>query len=338
MSPTLKKQLPSRVIHRIVAIVWLLLVAAAQISAADLDYSVTWVGNSFSGAEEKWVQNFFIHTAVQPDGTVNTWSHWDEGGRRFGLYKAGDVIGNEDRKPNSLETRDVQGRTWKLHVRYTDPKHQEWEFLPEKITCDGRQVTFPGLHKPTAVALANDGSLMIADSGTGPRQQVLFYNVLDLNRPKLLKAFGDEGMSVCAENHVWSPDGDEDLFLLRTEADFNRLIEVTDGGIRVKFDPVWLLKPGAGEQPVPAFERLLGYVDILDLKDCTFPEGNLVPPGTGAVDFSALAKLAADSQIRHLAVEAEHHMQQEPPITEPEAIDAVHVSALNFYKRIFETV
>lgn len=193
MSPTLKKQLPSRVIHRIVAIVWLLLVAAAQISAADLDYSVTWVGNSFSGAEEKWVQNFFIHTAVQPDGTVNTWSHWDEGGRRFGLYKAGDVIGNEDRKPNSLETRDVQGRTWKLHVRYTDPKHQEWEFLPEKITCDGRQVTFPGLHKPTAVALANDGSLMIADSGTGPRQQVLFYNVLDLNRPKLLKAFGDEG-------------------------------------------------------------------------------------------------------------------------------------------------
>ena len=40
-----------------------------------LDYSVTWVGNSFSGASNKWVQNFFIHTGVQPDGTVNTWSH-----------------------------------------------------------------------------------------------------------------------------------------------------------------------------------------------------------------------------------------------------------------------
>ena len=54
---------------------------------ADLDYRVSWLGNSFSGADGKWVQNFFIHMKVQPDGTVNTWSHWDEGGKKFGVTR-----------------------------------------------------------------------------------------------------------------------------------------------------------------------------------------------------------------------------------------------------------
>ena len=30
-------------------------------AAAKLKYDVSWVGNSFSGADDKWVQNFFIH-------------------------------------------------------------------------------------------------------------------------------------------------------------------------------------------------------------------------------------------------------------------------------------
>jgi len=161
--------------------------------AADLNYTVSWVGNSFPGANNKWVQNFFIHTQVQPDGTVNTWSHWDEGGRRFGVYKDSDVIGNTNVNPNSLQTRDKAGRVWKLEVEYTDPKHQEWEFVPKRINCDGKAVTFPELSQPMALALANDGSLMVADSGTGPRQQVLFYDVTDPNQPKLVKTFGERG-------------------------------------------------------------------------------------------------------------------------------------------------
>lgn len=162
-------------------------------AASDLDHSVSWVGNSFSGASNRWVQNFFVHTQVQPDGTVNTWSHWDEGGRKFGVYKDGDVIGNTNVNPNSLLTRDRLGRLWKIEAEYTDPKHQEWEFLPRGITCDGTPVTFPDLFQPMALALANDGSLMVADSGTGPRQQVLFYDVRDSMNPKLTRAFGDRG-------------------------------------------------------------------------------------------------------------------------------------------------
>jgi len=156
-------------------------------------YQITWVGNSFPGASNKWVQNFFIHTKVQPDGTVNTWSHWDEGGKKFGVYKDGDVIGNTSVGPNSLETHDRQGRLWKIEIEYTDPKHQEWEFVPKGITCDGKAVTFPELSQPMALALANDGTLMVANSGTGPRQQVLFYNVAEATQPRLVRTFGDRG-------------------------------------------------------------------------------------------------------------------------------------------------
>ena len=39
------------------------------------------------------MRDFFIHTRVQPDGTVNTWSHGDEGGRWFSVYKDGAAMG-----------------------------------------------------------------------------------------------------------------------------------------------------------------------------------------------------------------------------------------------------
>lgn len=162
-------------------------------SAPPLKATVTWVGNSFPGASNRWVQNFFIHTGVDPDGTVSTWSHWDEGGRKFGQYRDGDVVGNTNRNPNSLQTRDRSGRLWTLEVRYTDPKHQEWEFVPGGISCDGKPVRFPDLFQPMALALANDGSLMVADSGTGPRQQVLFYDIRDTDHPRLIREFGDRG-------------------------------------------------------------------------------------------------------------------------------------------------
>ncbi len=177
----------------IAAAVVAFLAGGSKSPAEPLNYAVSWVGNSFSGASNRWVQNFLIHTKVQPDGTVNTWSHWDEGGKKFGVYKDGDVIGNTNVNPNSLETRDKLGRLWKLEVAYTDPKHQEWEFTPKGITCDGAIVMFPDLSQPMALALANNGQLMVADSGTGPRQQVLFYDIADSAKPKLTHAFGERG-------------------------------------------------------------------------------------------------------------------------------------------------
>jgi len=167
--------------------------ASVTLKAEELDYIVSWVGNSFSGADNKWVQNFFVHMNVRPDGSCVSWSHWDEGGKRFGIYKDGDVIGNEDVGANSLEVKDKQARQWKLDVKYIDPKNNEWDFEPRRITCDGQEVAFPDLHCPTALALANNGRLMIADSWTSPRQQVLFYDVSDFAAPKLVRTFGEYG-------------------------------------------------------------------------------------------------------------------------------------------------
>jgi hypothetical protein len=185
---------------RLVAIAGLAWAIPRAAAAADTgiasppgQYRTSWLGNSFSGASNRWVQDFFIHTRVQPDGTVNTWSHWDEGGRRFGVYKDGDVIGNEDVQANSLEVTDKAGHHWRLRVAYDDPKHQEWDFVPNGIECDGRPVTFPDLFQPTALALANDGQLLVADSFTGPRQQVLFYDVANPDHPRLTRAFGERG-------------------------------------------------------------------------------------------------------------------------------------------------
>jgi len=169
------------------------LLVSGPVTAGELRYSVSWLGNSFSGADNKWVQNFFIHTKIQPDGTVNTWSHWDEGGKKFGVYKNGDVIGNQDVKPNSLETTDKSGRKWKIEFDYVEPKFHEYDFKPKGVTCDGKPVKFPDLFEPMALAMANDGQLMIADSQTGPRQQVLFYDISNPDQPKLTRAFGEYG-------------------------------------------------------------------------------------------------------------------------------------------------
>ena len=171
-----------------------LLITGVGLSAANpLQYTVSWLGNSFSGASHRWVQNFFIHTQVQPDGTVNTWSHWDEGGKKFGVYKDGDIIGNQDVNANSLEVPDKAGRKWKIEFDYVEAKFHEYDFKPKGITCDGEPVKFSDLFEPMALALANNGHLMVADSQTGPRQQVLFYDIADPKQPKLVRTFGDHG-------------------------------------------------------------------------------------------------------------------------------------------------
>ena len=67
------------------------------------------------------------------------------------------------------------------------------------------RVKFPDLFEPMALALANDGQLMVADSQTSPRQQVLFYDVSDLSQPKLTRAFGDYGGIGSARPGVITP-------------------------------------------------------------------------------------------------------------------------------------
>jgi hypothetical protein len=211
---------------------------AAAGSGAELSYTVSWLGNSFSGASNKWVQNFFIHTKVQPDGTVNTWSHWDEGGKKFGVYKEGDVVGNTNLNPNSLEVQDKAGRTWKIEFDYVEPKFHEYDIQPKGIICDGARVQFPGLFEPMALALATDGQLMVADSQTSPRQQVLFYDIAEPRRPKLTRTFGDYGGIASGTPGVVTPTKFWGIRGIGMDADGNIYVAMSEmGSCLRKFSP-----------------------------------------------------------------------------------------------------
>ncbi len=57
-----------------------------------LPHQTSWLGNTFGGADGKWVQNYVDEIEVSPDGAVYTASEWDEGGRCAGVYKNGEVM------------------------------------------------------------------------------------------------------------------------------------------------------------------------------------------------------------------------------------------------------
>jgi sugar phosphate isomerase/epimerase len=147
------------------------------------------------------------------------------------------------------------------------------------------------------------------------------------------RALTDAGLTCTAENHAWTPAADDDIFLVRSEADFNRVLDVTGGGIRVKFDASWLLHHDAAADVTGALTRLLPHVAVLDLKD--WRDGTFVKPGTGLVDFPALARIIVSAKIPALAVEAEHHHGWSPTPADVGVIDAVHREDLAYYKGVF---
>jgi regulation of enolase protein 1 (concanavalin A-like superfamily) len=137
------------------------------------NYSASWVGNSFGRGDGKWVQNYINEITVAADGTVYTKSHWDEGGRRNGVYKDGDVIGNQSVTINGKSVV-IDGKTWTISGTSINGP-------------DGKVIT--DVVKPTSLAKDNENRLMVTEEG--PRQQLLFYDVS--GEPILVEAFGVEG-------------------------------------------------------------------------------------------------------------------------------------------------
>lgn len=67
-----------------------------------LPCQTSWIGNTFGGADNKWVQDFVHTMKVTPDGTVIAACEWDEAGRCVGLYKEG--------QPNTTLLKQYDGR------------------------------------------------------------------------------------------------------------------------------------------------------------------------------------------------------------------------------------
>ncbi|MCC8393845.1 hypothetical protein LJ656_14705 [Paraburkholderia sp. MMS20-SJTR3] len=63
--------------------------AAAQ---SQLNYTTSWIGNSFGFGDGKWMQQDIQAISVGADGTVYTNAPWDESGSEIAAYRAGDKL------------------------------------------------------------------------------------------------------------------------------------------------------------------------------------------------------------------------------------------------------
>jgi hypothetical protein len=62
------------------------------VAQATLNYTTSWIGNTFGYGDGKWVQLDIEAIAVAPDGTVYANAPWDESGSELGVYRAGDKL------------------------------------------------------------------------------------------------------------------------------------------------------------------------------------------------------------------------------------------------------
>ena len=69
------------------------LLPAVSFAQTPLNYTTSWIGNTFGFGDGKWVQLDLQAMAVGQDGTVYTNAPWDESGSEIGAYKGGNKVG-----------------------------------------------------------------------------------------------------------------------------------------------------------------------------------------------------------------------------------------------------
>jgi len=129
----------------------------------------SWLGNSFGGPEDKWVSDTLDDMVVMPDGTCYTNSGWDEAHRNHGIYKDNDVIGNQDMHISSKTVVDKNGDTWQVVGSQVGGL-----FVGTKVINTRTNVEIPVITSPSALAIANNGDLMVADNQLC---QILFFDI-----------------------------------------------------------------------------------------------------------------------------------------------------------------
>lgn len=143
----------------------------------------SWFGNTLPGSNGQWVQNFLEKIQVQADGTVYGFSGWDEAGNTHGKYKNGQNTGTWSKDFDVFSVKDKNGNTWSIDsITFAGGK---------SVTRQGSNTKLPGAGRPIALALANDGKIIVTDNG--PDQQVKFYDVTNPDNPVLSSRFGVQG-------------------------------------------------------------------------------------------------------------------------------------------------
>jgi hypothetical protein len=167
-----------------------LVTACAVIVVGEYQYDDWhWCGNTFAQTDKgnKWVQNYMNQMVVNADGTCWTTSGWDEAGRTHGVYKDGDVIGNENHNINSGEVT-VSGKSFTIEGYRADPKAER------KIgnSVSGGGMTIPDIKQPVALGIDRKNNwLMVADDGVG-EHVIKFFDVSG-SSALLKRTFGQKG-------------------------------------------------------------------------------------------------------------------------------------------------
>ncbi|NML31475.1 NHL repeat-containing protein [Paraburkholderia antibiotica] len=68
------------------------LISPNAIAQSQLNYTTSWIGNSFGFGDGKWMQQDIQAISVGADGTVYTNAPWDESGSEIAAYRAGDKL------------------------------------------------------------------------------------------------------------------------------------------------------------------------------------------------------------------------------------------------------
>jgi hypothetical protein len=169
--------------------------------AEAISQTTSWVGNSYPGLDGKWVQDFVEGMEVAADGTCYTWSRWDEGHREYGVYKDGEVVGNDPAKGAAVNSRMAVagGRAFTLPGAAKpsgddDPAYVTRFVLQQDkaVTMDGGEAVCAEVANATALGVSNySGYLMVADGKAG---KIYFYDVSG-GAPVLKYSFGLGGIS-----------------------------------------------------------------------------------------------------------------------------------------------
>lgn len=73
-------------------LIWQGLLPAVSHAQSQLNYTTSWIGNTFGFGDGKWVQQDVEAISVAPDGTVYTNAPWDESGSEIAAYRNGDKL------------------------------------------------------------------------------------------------------------------------------------------------------------------------------------------------------------------------------------------------------
>ncbi len=209
-----------------------------------LQYTTTWVGNTFGGGSN-WVQNAAEDLTVLPDGTCVVGSFWDEAGREVGIYRLGQPVGRCQRTHMRGGKATTASSKYIFYAntaaRPDQPPVKAGEAPREKAICyfgvsrfdlTGRPAPFPGGQMPErhmAVlredldnhdlvprGLATDGvSLFLADTLSN---RVVVFDAESMKQLRSFPVDHPERLADDAQGRLWIiPTGGRSVRAFKTE-------------------------------------------------------------------------------------------------------------------------